>query len=292
MATTLIIGCGYVGEKVAIKLKKQDPDHILLATTGSSERAAHLTSQGITTLAINLDKDGLSELMLPRAPYRLLYLVPPPAYGQEDTRLQRVLKELQTKPPVHLVYLGTSGIYGNCQGAWVDESSSPNPTSLPSKRRFHAEHILGSWCPHQGCSLTLLRVSAIYGPERLPIKRILEGRPVVNPDEAVLSNRVHIDDLTTVCIKTLDRQGTNEIFNVSDGHPTTSFEYFKTVAHALGMPSPPTISLNEALFKASSTERIYLTESRRLNNRKLIEKLDLNFRFPTIQSAMEQLRPK
>lgn len=287
MTTTLIIGCGYVGEKVALQLMQLESNHNVYATVGSSSKAATLTIQGIKTQAINFDAEDITALTIPREPYRLLYLVPPSREGEKDTRLQRVLNILQTRPPVHFVYMGTSGVYGDCQGDWVNESRIPNPTSEPSKRRLHAEKIVDRWSATQQCSRTLLRVSAIYGPERLPIKRIREGRPAVNADESAWSNRVHIEDLTTICIKALAREGLNEIFNVSDGHPTTSEEFISTIARALGMPLPSSISLKQALCEATPAQRIYLTESRRLDNRLLLQKLDLRLRFPTIDSAIE-----
>ena len=188
--------------------------------------------------------------------------------------------------------MSSSGVYGDCHGSWVDERRKPNPSSDRAKRRLIAEQTLDWWSIVHKCSLTLLRVAGIYGPDRLPIERILKGRPIVNPDEAPWNNRIHIDDLTTICIAALNRMGHHEILNVSDGYPSTSGEFISAVATALGMPLPQKISLAEALREASHAERIYLTESRRLDNRQLLEKLDIRLRYPTYMSAMEYLRTK
>lgn len=284
VTTTLIIGCGYLGHHVAQRLHRQ-AGHAVFASTRRPERAAALSALGIPSTSIDLDDVSPPAIPLPNTPYRLLYLVAPPPNGEFDTRLSRVLSLLAKKPPAHIVYVGTSGVYGDCGGRWVDETAIPQPNNARARRRLHAEQQLRQWCMRHHCSRTLLRVSGIYGPDRLPIERIRQARPVVAPLEAPWSNRIHIEDLSTICIASLNRIGHDELFNVSDGNPSSSSEFILAVADAQGLPRPPTTTLSAALSIASPAERVYLSESRRLDNRLLIEKLGIELRYPTFSST-------
>ncbi|OBS09583.1 SDR family oxidoreductase [Acidihalobacter prosperus] len=289
MTTTLIIGCGYVGTRVAQRLRAQ-PGHTVVATTQRPERAERLRDLGVEAVALDLDGDDIAGLPLPEPPYRLLYLVAPPPQGEVDTRLQRVLRHLADHAPTHTVYVGTTGIYGNQDGRWVDEQTAPKPASARAYRRLDAESRFTAWCAASGSSLTRLRVAGIYGPDRLPLDRIRQGQPIVIPAQAPWSNRIQVEDLATVCLAALSRTGQNELFNVTDGNPSSTSAYVLAVADACGLAPPPCIPLAQAIRHASPAGLSYLTESRRIDIRRLRDALGFTPQYPDVTAYLAENR--
>lgn len=132
----------------------------------------------------------------------------------------------------------------------------------------------------------ILRVAGIYGPGRLPIERIGRGLPLVREAEAPFSNRIHIDDLVQACIAAMERGNDGEVYNVCDGSPTTMTDYFFQVADAVGLPRPPVIPIAEMDDQLSAGMRSYMSESRRLDNRKLREELGVKLAYPTLEAGL------
>ena len=141
------------------------------------------------------------------------------------------------------------------------------------RRRLDAESVLKNWGAHRGVDITILRVSGIYGPGRFPFDRLLGGHPVLTEDEAPLSNRIHADDLARICLAAAEWRGAGDLINVSDGEALTMTAYFDAVAVAFGLPRPPRVSRLEAAAVMSPLMLSYFSESRRLENRRLRERL-------------------
>ena len=137
-------------------------------------------------------------------------------------------------------------VYGDCRGAWVTESSLPAPVSPRASRRLAAENSVKKLYDEHEIAITILRVAAIYGPGRLPVETIREGRPVLNENEAPFSNRIHVDDLAQVCIAAGLRDQDWQVYNVSDGHPETMTGFFNRVADLSGLQRAETLSWREA----------------------------------------------
>ncbi len=279
-----IIGCGDIGERIIkILLAKKCVLNLLVR---SSARGEYLEKYGVDICRIDLDRDDMSPLKT--ASKRVIWLAPPPQSGCCEPRVRRWLQSLNHgELPEKIVYISTSGVYGDCGGAWVDESRPVNPLADRSKRRFDAEQQIEAWCQQYQVPCVILRVAGIYGEGRWPLARIKRGDPVVAPQEAAFSNRIHQDDLARACVAALLRDEAQGIINVSDGQPSTMSDYFQQIASAFCLPELPEVTLSEAAQQLSPAMLSYLTESRRIDNRKMVKMLGLELKYPTLGAALE-----
>lgn len=287
MVNIFIIGCGYVGTIVAQKWGKDNRSVTALARSAVS--ASKLQAQGIQTHSGDLDNAATLQ-QLPVAGNIVYYFAPPPPNGTIDSRMHHFIAALNpATPPQQIIYLSTSGVYGDNQGAWVTEETPVNPQAERALRRLDAETTLTGWCVAHRVPLTILRVAGIYGPDKLPIKRLQQGIPVLRKEECGYTNRIHIEDLVNICVAAAKRGEGSEIYNVSDGHPGTMTDYFNAVADALALPRPPIITLQQAHQQLTPAMRSYLTESRRLDNRKLLEKLGITLHYPDLATGLRAI---
>jgi len=188
--------------------------------------------------------------------------------------------------PRRIVLLSTSGVYGDRGGARVDETTPPSPGTDRGRRRLDAEQRLRRFGEAHGVETIILRVGGIYGPGRLPEKRLREGVPMVPPEQAPVTNRIHVDDLARICVAAARRGRDGEIYNVSDGTAGNMTDYFDAVADFLGLPRPPRIDRAEAERTLSPGMVSYLQESRHLDNRKMREELGVTLRYPDLASGL------
>lgn len=218
-------------------------------------------------------------------PPRVLYTVPPPADVQGDPRLARFLAMAKPKPE-RIVYISTSGVYGDCAGDLVSESRSAAPVTARARRRFAAEQLLQEECSKSGIACIILRVPGIYGPGRLGLDRIGAGEPQVMESEANPGNRIHIDDLATAAIAALERSIDGGIYNVGDGDFRSSTWFAQTVARLAGLPPPPLISRAQALVTLPASRLSFLQESRRLDTRRMHEVLGVRLRYADAEEGI------
>ena len=137
--------------------------------------------------------------------------------------------------------------------------------------------------------LVILRVGGIYGPGRLPVRRLKEGIPIIHEALAPKTNRIHADDLATICLAAAKHGHDNEIYNVSDGCDSNMTEYFFQVADFLGLPRPATIGWDEANRTLSQGMLSYLRESRRMDNSKLLKDLKIKLKYPTLTEGLASI---
>lgn len=285
MQDIVIVGCGYVGERLARQYL--DWGDSVLGLVRSQSGLDRLAAAGIP--AAHHDLAGTDSMPCSLADVRLFHLAPPQAQGREDLHTRQLVASFdRAGHPRRLVYISTTGVYGDCDGAWVDEDWPTRPTLDRSLRRLDAEEQLRGWSREHGGELIVLRVAGIYGPGRLPLERLKRGLPLVRPEEAPYSNRIHVDDLVAVCVAAMERGRNGAIFNVSDGWPSTMTEYFTQIAEAAGLPQPPLIGMAEASAHLSEGMMGYMSESRRLSNRRLREDLGVELRYPTLTQGLAQ----
>jgi nucleoside-diphosphate-sugar epimerase len=284
MMPLFIIGCGDVGRRVArLEVAEGNAVAALVRSAASAERVRAL---GVS--AVHGDLDVPESLAgLPAAGAGVYYFAPPPAAGREDPRMRNCLKAIAgAARPARLVLISTSGVYGDCRGAWVTEDRPPHPDSDRAWRRLDAERRLLAFGAASAVPVVILRVPGIYGPGRLPIDRLAAGEPLLREDESPWSNRVHIDDLAEVCRAAMRRGRDGAVYNVSDGHPTTMTDYFNRVADALRLPRPPQISRAEIGSRLSAGMQSYLAESKRLDNRRMREELGIEPAYPDLARGL------
>lgn len=279
----IILGCGYIGQALARRYRQRG--EAVLGVVRSAEHAAEIDATGARALQLDLSKDDLTPLA--PAGQAIFHLAPPPSDGDEDPLTAHLINAFERNGhPRRLVYIGTTGVYGDCDGAWVDEEWPPRPTASRSLRRWDAEQRLRQWSRDSGAELVILRVAGIYACDRLPLARIRSGQPVVTADEAPWSNRIHAEDLVEICIAAMERAPDGGLYNVCDGHPSTMTDYFCQVADAAGLPRPPQIPLNEADGQVSAGMLSYLKESRRLSNQRLVDELGIQLRYPDLAEGL------
>ncbi|MEO6697066.1 MAG: SDR family oxidoreductase [Gammaproteobacteria bacterium] len=279
-----IVGCGDIGERVARLWRARGVTVSGLARSQASH--ARLVEKGISAVPGDLD-DILSLVALPVHNTLIYYFAPPPERGGADSRIQHFLSAIPpNRPPCKIIYLSTSGVYGDHQGGWVDEDTLPNPQTPRAQARISAETAVLNWGHAHDVPVVILRVGGIYGPGRLPIERIKQGQPVVRATEAPYTNRIHADDLAQICLAAAERGADRRIYNVCDGEHSTMTDYFHAVADALGLPRPPEISLAEAQKILNPAMLSYVNESRRMDNRRMREELGVTLRYPTLQEGL------
>lgn len=253
----LIVGCGDIGQRIGGRLLAQG-----LSVTGLVQSAASaetLRAAGIAPLQGDLDQAGWQW----PAAEAIYWCAPPPAQGVDDPRLAAALR-LMPAPSQGFLYVSTSGVYGDCQGRWIDEAEPLKPQSARGQRRLAAELHLRAWAARTGAKTITLRVPGIYGPGRLPLERLQKGLPIVRADESPWTNRIHADDLAAAAVLALAKGAAGAAYNVSDGAPTTMTDYFLRCAALLGLPPPPQLTLAEARTQLSPALLTFMEESKRL----------------------------
>lgn len=276
----LIAGCGYAGREVLRQcLASPDcPHHPLSGTTGSTESLKRVRQLGAEGQQLDLDSGAAPDL--PDGRWSLLYMVPPARDGQRDRRLRAFLKFAARNPPVRIVYLSTSGVYGDREGAPASEDDAIAPATPRAQRRADAETQVQAFAEEHGREWVVLRVPGIYGPGRLRIHAIRNGEPVLRHEDCGPGNRVHRVDLAACCLRALVTASHNRIFNVCDDEHATSCAFTMEVARQARLPPPPQISLAEARQRFSAVRLSFLEESRYLDNARMHEALKVTLRFP------------
>jgi len=219
----------------------------------------------------------------------VLHCAPPPASGATDTRTVNLLNALESAGilPTRFVYISTSGVYGDCGGALVDESRPPNPQSDRAVRRADAEARLAVWCKTRGVALVVLRAPGIYAEDRLPIARLRAGTPVLRVEDDVYTNHIHADDLAGIGVRALQEDAPAGIYNASDDTHLRMGEWFDLVADCTGLPRPPRIARAEAAGRMPPELLSFMSESRRLDNTRLKTTLGVRLRYPTVREGLE-----
>lgn len=269
-----MIGAGYVGSRV---LDRLGPEAAI--AYGRSAPAASGTS------VRRLDLDREPALLEQPMPARILYTVPPSPESSGDPRLARFLGALHGAPE-RIVYISTSGVYGDCGGVLVDESRQPAPRNPRAKRRFAAERLLLDWCSKSASTCIILRVPGIYGPGRLGVERIVSGAPLIRESEANPGNRIHVDDLVTASIAALKRSIPQGIYNIGDGDFRSSTWFALTVARLGGLAAPRQIPKSEALEILSPARSSFLLESRMLDTARMRQILGVQPRYANAEEGI------
>ena len=281
----LIVGCGDVGLRV---LRLMHPRWRVLALSSSPARLPALRAAGATPLLGNLD-DGPSLGRLAALADAVLHLAPPPGQGDMDPRTRRLLQALARSARVRrLVYASTSGVYGDAGGARFDETRAVNPATDRARRRVDAEARVRHYGRAAGVRASILRVPGIYALDREggdPRGRLRRGAPLLAPEDDVFTNHIHADDLARACVAALLRGAPQRIYHASDDSEMKMGAHFDAVADAFGLPRAPRLSRAEAAKSLSPVQMSFLSESRRLDNRRLRKELGLRLRYPTPAAA-------
>lgn len=289
----LIIGCGDVGQRVARELS---PRLKLLALTSSPEKMPAMRSAGITPLRGNLDQPATLRRLAGLAT-RVLHLAPPPGHNPDwrnDPRTQALMRVLRLRSlPQSLVYGSTSGVYGDCGGARVDETWRVSPHTPRAQRRVDAEAHVRHFGRATGTRAHILRIPGIYATDRdngTPRGRLLKGTPVLRREDDVFTSHIHADDLARACIAALWRGKPQRLSHVCDDTQLLMGDYFDLAADLYELPRPPRVARDTADEKLPPMLLSFMSESRRLNNQRMKKELKLVLRYPTVREGLCGLR--
>jgi nucleoside-diphosphate-sugar epimerase len=296
----LIVGCGDIGSRVLARLAGR---YRVFALTTQPARLPELRAAGAVPILGNLDDAATLRRLAVLAP-QVLVLAPPPGTGSIDPRSRGLAAQLaRPRPRAHglgivaegvprkiVVYLSTTGVYGDCAGAWIDESRPPAPSTARAQRRVDAEAAWRSWgragMGSGARRASILRAPGIYGRERLPLERLQRGTPALAPDEDVYSNHIEADDLARSVIAALYRGRPQRVVNAVDDSALKMGDYFDAVADACGLPRPPRRTRQALAGLVSPAALSFMQESRRIANRRLKRELRLKLAWPDVASAL------
>ena len=284
----LIVGCGDIGMRVA-----QGHNRVQIrGLARSDDSARRLRTHGITPVAGDLDRRASLGRLSGLAPW-VLHLAPPPGDSDSDLRTRRLIAALAKggSLPRHLVYISTSGVYGNCNGELVLESHPLAATNPRARRRVDAERQLRRFAARRGVRLSIVRAPGIYAPDRLPLDRIQKGTPAVRAEQDSYTNHIHADDLARIVWLTLFRGRPNRIYHATDGTVKKMGDYFDLVADHFGLPRCPRISRVEAQQVLSPALLSFLNESRILDNTRLRKELRVRLTYPDVAAALAAMDP-
>jgi nucleoside-diphosphate-sugar epimerase len=261
--------------------------YAMYALVRERQRFARLRALGLKPVWGDLDRpDTLTAIA--GVAHDVVHFAPPPASGRTDTRTAHLIAALAKgrSVPQHLVYISTSGVYGDCEGALVDETRPLKPQSARAQRRADAERQLRRWGVRSGVRVTLLRAPGIYAADRLPLERLQRGTPALAAADDPYVNHIHADDLARIVVAALRRGESNRAYNAVDDMPQRMAEYFDLVADRFGLPRAPRVTREEAQRVVSPQLYSFMRESRRLSNGRMKRELGVRLRYPTVHQGV------
>ncbi len=185
-------------------------------------------------------------------------------------------------------YLSSTGVYGNQNGQWVDESASCIPSSRHGILRFEAENAWRSFA--EACTLPLhtFRLAGIYGPGRNALTRLEGGKQYSIYKEGQVFSRIHVEDIALTIIASIQSPNPLSVYNVADDEPAPAHVVDAYAAHLLGRPALPCLPVEEAAL--SAMEKAFYAESRRVSNAKIKEELKVILQYPSFRDGLKKIK--
>lgn len=184
-------------------------------------------------------------------------------------------------------YLSTTGVYGNRDGDWVDETDTPSPSSDRSERRVAAETDWLAWGRKAGKPVQIFRLAGIYGPGRSALDQVRKGtaRRIDKPGH--LFSRIHVEDIATVLEAAIRRPDAGPVFNVCDDEPAEPAEVIDYACSLLGVEPPPAVPFAEA--ELSPMAQSFWADHRRVRNDRIKSELDVKLAFPDYRAGIRAI---
>jgi nucleoside-diphosphate-sugar epimerase len=276
----LIVGCGDVGMRLLPLVRER---FRVFALTSQPARRAELRAAGAIPIVADLDRPETLKRLTGLA-QRVVHLAPPPRQGALDLRTRNLTAILPEG--AHVVYISTSGVYGNRGGALIDEAAPRAARNARAQRRVDAEQVLRAWAVAGKGRVAILRAPGIYAAERLPLERLRQGTPALAAQDDVYTNHIHADDLARLALLALFRAKPGRAYNASDDSRLKMGEYFDLVADAFGLPRAPRLPRAELEQAVSPMLLSFMSESRRLDNGRIRRELRAGLRYPRVEDAV------
>jgi nucleoside-diphosphate-sugar epimerase len=279
----LILGCGDIGLRLLPLLCTR---FRVFAVTRTSAHCAVLRAAGAIPVIADLDH-AASLPRLTGLARIIVHLAPPAAHGMIDQRTRNLAAIL----PAHatFAYISTSGVYGDCGGAHIDETRGVQPNNPRAWCRVDAEQVLRAWARRAGGRLAILRVPGIYAADRLPLDRLRKGTPALLAQDDVYTNHIHADDLARIIVAAVWRAQPGRVYHAVDDSCMKMGDYFDAVADAFGLPHPPRLPRDALREVVSPMLLSFMSESRRLSNARLKSELGVRLRYPQVADALAEM---
>jgi nucleoside-diphosphate-sugar epimerase len=277
MSRLLSFGHGYSARALARKLQPQG--WRVIGTTRSTDKAAQLCAEGTHPLVWpGADLGPALEMAT-----HILISAAPDDQGDPVLRLVRDAIAARAGQFEWVGYLSTTGVYGDHDGDWVDESSALNPATERGRARVKAE---ADWAA-LGLPLHIFRLAGIYGPGRGPFEKVRQGtaRRIIKPGQVF--SRIHVDDIAQVLQASIARPNPGAAYNLCDDDPAPPEDVIAYAAELLGLPVPPA----EDFFTAQMTPmaRSFYAESKKVRNDRIKAELGVTLIYPDYRSGLAAL---
>lgn len=285
MQNLLIVGCGDVARRTLLRLLGH---YRVFALLRDPAQCVCWRAMGARPIVADLDRPvslrriaGLADIVL--------HFAPPSGYGSGDARMRRFLATLSLAKslPQRLVYVSTSGVYGDCAGARIDETCPARPITPRARRRVDAERQLRRFGRQNKVRVSILRAPGIYAQDRLPLERLQKGVCALRAEDDVYTNHIHANDLAMLVCAALRYGRANRCYNATDDSEMKMAEYFDLVADRFSLPRVPRISRGEAQTQMSPLQLSFMSESRRLGNQRIKNELRAQLRYPQIEDGVD-----
>ena len=280
-----IFGLGFTGRRFAERAR--DRFQTVRATVTDPAAAARIAAEtGFTMRGFGPEADD------PRIAEDLAdadaLLVSAPPSEQGDPVLRRYEDAIAASRISWIGYLSTIGVYGDQGGAWIDETTPPAPRSARSRIRLDAEAAWFELGARTGKAVQVFRLAGIYGPGRNPIVKLREGRSQRIVKAGQVFNRIHVDDIATTLLASLDRPRPGAVYNVTDDEPAPPQVVTEHAAALTGLPLPPEIDFETA--DLSPMARSFYGENKRVRNRLIRDELGVALAYPTYREGLAALK--
>lgn len=285
MRQILIVGCGDIAMRVAPLLVR---NYRLFGLVRRTDHHISLRTTGITPLPGDLDNarslgriSGMADIVL--------HFAPPSGEGKSDMRTRHLLAALSHgKLPRRMIYISTSGVYGDCGGDIVGETHPLHPQTARAQRRLDTERQIRSWAQRNRVCASILRVPGIYAADRLPLERLKQGTPAIMASEDNYTNHIHADDLARIVAAALRHGSPNRVYHASDDSELKMGDYFDAVADAHNLPHPERLPRMEVKRTVPPMLWSFMNESRKLTNARMKQELKVRLRYPTVASMLSE----
>lgn len=281
MRRLLIVGCGDVVRRALPELTRH---WRVIALVRHYDH--QLTALGVKQIQGDLDQSATLHRLSGIAD-AVIHSAPPATTGKRDHRTKKLIATLRRGKslPRALVYISSSGVYGDCAGAQVPETRAICATSPRGERRVDAERQLRK-LGRQGCVVSILRAPGIYATDRLPLERLHKKLPLIDHHEDSYTNHIHANDLGKACSAALRRGKTNRTYNVNDNSSLAMGEWFDMLADAFNLARAPRLPRHLVEANVPPMQWSFMRESRKLDNTRMKNELQLTLDFPSVQCGI------
>jgi nucleoside-diphosphate-sugar epimerase len=282
--SVLILGCGYTGVVLAQALTFAGRP--VIGTTRSDVRASVIRSRGAQPLMF--DAGNLSALDRIRGRVEAVISCVPPQRREDGTfedHHEAIMARLAGPNLRAFVYVSSTSVYGDHGGALVNEETPCTPDSPRGEARLRVEQTV----LHSGLPAMVVRPSGIYGPGRSQLHRIASGRYRLVGEGEAITNRIHVQDLSTILRAAIDRGEPGRVYLASDSEPVSQRDVVDWVLDRWSLPTPSQMSLQEAKIRLGPDVFRMITGSKRLDASKTLASLGVRLRHPNYRHGLEAI---